>query len=375
MHVLVVTCAHRGDDARIVHREIRSLLEHDHQVTLIAPDPGEDGRRQDPAGLERYVIPRAEGRQRLRSWRAARRAARRFARVVDAAIVHDPELLVPLGIGRWHGATLVWDVHEDFVASVSDRRWIPGPVRPVVRAIVSLLETFARRRYRIVLAEDSYCDRFAGAPVVPNSTWVLDDPTPLDTSDPRVVYVGRLSRGRGVAALVSVGEELVRRGGPRLVLVGPADADTEPIVRDAVTRGAVEWRGPLPNPAAMELVRGAVAGLSLLGNHPNYVHSRPTKIVEYMAHGVPAIATPLPLASQMIVQSGAGVATQHWFGPELVNEVADAVVAYVSSPAMRGAHGVGGWQYVRDNLSWNSDGARFVGLIELWVADQLRLSS
>jgi len=168
---------------------------------------------------------------------------------------------------------------------------------------------------------------------------------------------------------------LVRRGGPRLVLVGPADTDTEPIVRDAVNRGVVEWYGPLPNPAAMELVRGAVAGLSLLGNHPNYVHSRPTKIVEYMAHGVPAIVTPLPLARQMIDASGAGVATQHWFGPELVNEVSDAVMAFASSPAMRGAHGVGGWQYVRDNLSWNSDGARFVGLIESWAEGHLRSSS
>lgn len=370
MHVLVVTCAHRGDDARIVHRQIRSLLEHDHTVTLIAPDPGDEARRQDPPGLERLVIPRASGRSRVRAWRAARRTARRFARVVDVVIMHDPELLLVLGVGRWHGATLVWDVHEDFVASVSDRRWIPGPVRPVVRASMGVLETFARRRYRILLAEDSYRSRFPNAPVVPNSTWVLDDPAPLDTADPRVVYVGRLSRGRGAAALVSVGEELVRRGGPRLVLVGAADADIEPVIRDAVNRGAVDWRGPLSNPEAMALVRGAVAGLSLLGNHPNYVHSRPTKVVEYLANGVPAISTPLPLATQMIEASGAGVVTHHWLGPELVNEVADAVMAYASSPAMRGEHGVSGWRYVRENLSWNSDGSRFVGVIEGMSARQ-----
>ena len=370
MHVLVVTCAHRGDDARIVHRQIRSLLEHDHTVTLIAPDPGDEARRQDPPGLERLVIPRASGRRRVGAWRAARRTARRFARVVDVVIVHDPELLVALGVGRWHGATLVWDVHEDFVASVSDRRWIPGPLRPVVRVLLGVLETFARRRYRIVLAEDSYRSRFPHAPVVPNSTWVLDDPAPLDTADPRVVYVGRLSRGRGAAALVSVGEELVRRGGPRLVLVGAADHDTEPVIRDAVNRDVVDWRGPLSNPEAMGVVRGAVAGLSLLGNHPNYVHSRPTKVVEYLANGVPAIATPLPLAAQMIEASGAGVVAHHWLGPELVSEVADAVMAYASSPAMRGEHGASGWRYVRENLSWNSDGARFVGVIEGMSARQ-----
>lgn len=368
MHVLVVTCAHRGDDARIVHRQIRSLLEHDHTVALIAPEPGDEARRQDPRGLERLVIPRAEGRRRWRAWWAVRRTARRFARVIDVVIVHDPELLPVLGVGRWHGATMVWDVHEDFVASVSDRRWIPWFVRPVVRRLVAGLEWFARRRYRVVLAEDSYRERFPEAPVVPNSTWVLDDPAPLDSADQRVVYVGRLSRGRGASSLVSVGEELVRRGGPRLVLVGAADADVEPVLRDAVRRGVVEWRGPLSNPEAMSVVRGAVAGLSLLGNHPNYVHSRPTKVVEYLANGVPAICTPLPLATQMIEASGAGVVTRHWMGPELATEVADAVMAYASSPAMRGEHGAEGWQYVRENLSWNSDGARFVGLLEGFAA-------
>jgi glycosyltransferase involved in cell wall biosynthesis len=284
--------------------------------------------------------------------------------VVDVVIVHDPELLPVLGVGRWHGATLVWDVHEDFVASVGDRRWIPTPLQPIVRRFVAVLEGFARRRYRILLAEDSYRSRFPNAPVVPNSTWVLGDPAPLDTGDPRVVYVGRLSRGRGISTLVSVGEELTRRGGPRLVLVGSADADCEPIVHDAVERGVVVWRGPLSNPEAMAVVRGAVAGLSLLGNHPNYVHSRPTKVVEYLANGVPAISTPLPLAAEMVESSRAGIVTHHWFGPELVSEVSDAVMAYASSPALRGEHGANGWRYVRDHLSWNSDGARFVGLLE-----------
>ena len=368
MHVLVITCAHRGDDARIVHRQIRSLLEHDHTVTLIAPDPGKEGRSQDPPGLERVVISRAVGRRRVSAWREARRVAHRFARVVDVVLVHDPELLPVIGIGRWHGARLVWDVHEDFSASIADRGWIPGRLQPLVKRLVGILEWFARRRFRVILAEDSYRIRFPEAPVVPNSTWVLDDPAPLDTADLRVVYVGRLSQGRGVSSLVSVGEELVRRGGPRLVLVGAADGDAKPVIDDAVARGVLEWRGSLSNPEAMGVVRGSVAGLSLLGNHPNYVHSRPTKVVEYLANGAPAISTPLPLAVEMIEESGAGVVTKHWLGPELVADVADAVMAYASSPALRGEHGANGWRYVRDHLSWNSDGARFVGLLEGFAA-------
>jgi glycosyltransferase involved in cell wall biosynthesis len=363
VNVVVVTVAHRGDDARIVHRQIRSLLEANHSVTLIAPDPG-DGRSQDPPGLERIAVRRAVGRRRVAAWRDARRAARRFTRIADVVIVHDPELVPAIGIGRWRRTQLVWDVHEDFVASVSDRRWIPRPLRPIVRRGLLLLEAVAKRRFHVILAEDSYQARFPSAPVVPNSTWVGQEPAAVDVGNPRVVYVGRLSRSRGVSTLVSLGEELTSRGGPRLVLVGPADADVAAVLDDAVRRGVLEWRGPLPNPEAMAIVRGAVAGLSLLSNHPNYVHSRPTKIVEYMAQGTPAISTPLPLAVEMIGASGAGVIAAHWFGPELVAEVADAVMAYMSSPALRGAHGQAGHEYVRRSLSWNADGATFVSLIE-----------
>lgn len=368
MQVVVVTVAHRGDDARIVHRQIRSLLEAEHAVTLIAPDPG-GARSQDPPGLERIVVGRAVGRQRVWAWWEARRAVRRFTRIADVVLVHDPELVPVIGVGRWRRTALVWDVHEDFVASVSDRRWIPRPARPMVRRALLVLEKLARRRFQVILAETAYGERFPHAPVVPNSTWVLDQPAE-GTRTARVVYVGRLSRSRGVSSLVSVADELVARGGPRLVLVGPADADVESVIADAVQRGVLEWLGALPNPEALAIVADSVAGLSLLSNHPNYVHSRPTKVIEYLAQGTPAISTPLPLAVEMIGASGAGVVTSAWFGPDLVTDVVDAVMAYQSSPALRGAHGEAGWRYVRDNLSWNSDGARFVGLLEGFSASR-----
>ena len=55
------------------------------------------------------------------------------------------------------------------------------------------------------------------------------------------------------------------------------------------------------------MLPGALAGLSLLQDLPNYRHSRPTKIVEYMAHGVPVVTTPLPVAVELVESAGAGV--------------------------------------------------------------------
>lgn len=371
MNVVVVTVAHRGDDARIVHRQIRSLVEAGHSVTLVAPDPGEESRRLDAPGLERIVVQRAVGRRRMSSWWQARRVLSRFARVADVILIHDPELVPVVGLGRWRNTVLVWDVHEDFVASVTDRRWLPKPIRPAVRMTLRAVQRFAERRFHIVIAEHSYGERFVGAPVVPNSTWVVPTPETV-ASDKRVVYVGRVSAGRGAAALVSLGDELTSRRGPRLVVVGPADRDVEAIMRDAHQRGVLEWRGPLANPEAMRLVDGAVAGLSLLLDEPNYRHSQPTKIMEYLAHGTPTITTPLPLAAELVGTSGGGVVTRHWSGPDLVTEVADAVMAFATSDELRNRTGLTGWSYVKDNVSWNADGAAFVRLLEEWVQSTRR---
>jgi hypothetical protein len=71
--------------------------------------------------------------------------------------------------------------------------------------------------------------------------------------------------------------------------VGSADGEARPELEPA---GVLRWRGYLPNAEAMRLLDGALAGLSLLHDQPNYRHSQPTKVIEYMAHGVPVLTTP-----------------------------------------------------------------------------------
>lgn len=363
MHIVAVTCSHRGDDARIVHRQARVLLEHGHRVTLVSSDPGDESRRLDPPGLERVFVPRATGRRRVGSWWAVRRALVSLRATADVILIHDPELIAVVTSARRGRAVYVWDVHEDYVAMAHDTVWIPTPFRSILASAVRAIEWYAKKRCRIMIAEDGYARRFRGAPVVPNTTWVNDGPTDVD-GDPRVVYVGRVSFDRGVRELVALGEELARRNGPRVVVVGPADAECKTLITDAHARGVVEWRGALPNPEAMAVVRGALVGLSLLHDIPNYRVSRPTKVMEYLACGTPVITTPLPLAALMVADSGSGVATTAWSGVDLVHEVADAVMAYAGSRSRRSAESHTGWQFVRDRWSWNSDGPRFVSVLE-----------
>lgn len=369
MHVVVVTVAHRGDDARIVHRQARALCEAGHGVTLIAPEPGEQARLSDPAGLVRVAVPRALGRRRVRAWRAARRELAGVGPSAQVVLVHDPELVPVVGWGwgrrrSWRKAALVWDVHEDFVASVAARPWIPAWARSAVGGLVRLVEGVARRRFHLLLAEDAYAQRLGDAPVVPNSTWVPEAPAPYE-QPPRAVYVGRVSAGRGVDALIAVGQGLRQAGSDiTLHIVGAADGDVEARLRQAHEAGEVVWHGPLPNPQAMALVRGALAGLSLLHDEANYRHSRPTKCVEYLANGVPVITTPLPLARELVEAAGGGAVTSGYHGPEVVIEVLGALTAWRNDEALRAHMATSGHAYVQGHHSWQRDGPAFVRLLE-----------
>ncbi len=360
MRVLVVTVVHVPLDARIHHRQIRALVDAGIEVTYAAPlaatgiDPSEL-----VAGVAVRDLPRAAGRRRLDALRAARELIAAEGPDHDLVLLHDPELALAVLASRGRSRGLppvVLDVHEDLAGSLPDRPWVPAVLRPLARRGAVALERAAERRLHLLLAEDGYRVRFTREhPVVANLPWMLPDPPPAGTHD-RVVYLGRVSTGRGAGELLAVAEALHADGGPRLEVAGPADADVEPALRAAAERGTLRWHGFVPNDRALELVAGSVAGLSLLHDLPNYRHSRPTKLVEYLACGVPVITTPLPAATELLAACGAGTCVA--FGDP------DAVVVAIRELADdrdRAARlGRAGRAHVAEHLSWDAAAPAFV---------------
>lgn len=363
MHIVVATVAHGGDDARIVHRQARILLEKGHQVTVAGPLP--TVATTDPPGLTRIGLHRASGFRRLSAWRGARLAIKALCQTadVDIIILHDIELL-PIIAGQVGNVPVVWDVHEDFVFSVQDRKYIPRALRGIIRSLVRQLERWACRNFHIILAEDSYRHRLGDHPVIRNSVWIPDEVPSSMRADqlPRAVYVGRISRGRGALELIEIGKRL--QGRVLLQLIGDADLDVRRELLSAHESGYITWLGRLPNPEANRLIQGSLTGFSLLHNLPNYVNSLPTKIVEYLAHGVPVITTDIPLAADLVRSSNGGVIVP-------MSDIVEASVAEINlrlkDPERRISQGKSGYQYVRDHHSWLVDGERFTALLESWA--------
>lgn len=356
LRALVVTTSHVPQDARILHRQIAALRLHGWDVTYVAPWSASD---QTPVGLATRSVPRAVGRRRARAALAARKHLRREARDHDLVLVHDLEL-VPVALSVRRARPLVWDVHEDNAASVGDRAWLPSLLRPMVRRIVGFAERYAARACAgLLLAERSYQTRFPSAStlVVENLPWRRAE-RQARRADPRAMYVGRLSAGRGLEALIAIGERL--RGLVEVVLVGPVDANDHGTLAAAVAEGNVRWLGALPNDQALREIEGSTAGLSLLRDLPNYRGSMPTKVLEYMACGVPVITTPLPLAVQVVERSGCG----HIVDFDDTDAAAAALLDVANDPERWEAMSSAGFEAVTRHLNWDDASKPFVSFLD-----------
>jgi glycosyltransferase involved in cell wall biosynthesis len=364
VRVVVATIVHHPADARIYYRQIRALLEAGHQVTYIAPSEAEkfSAERTGPQ-LQVIGVPRAMGRNRLGALRAARRELARHAPAADLLLIHDPELLLALPPRRRRPPT-VWDVHEDTAAALSTKAWLPRPLRPAAAAAVHAAERLAERHMYLILAEQGYVPRFSRThPVVPNTTYVpqtTPPPAPPGAA-PQVVYVGHLSPDRGVGEMIEVAT-LLRPHGIDVELIGPADARARAMIEPAQAQGLLHWPGFVPNDQAMAMVDGALAGLSLLQDEPNFRHSMPTKVVEYMARGVPVVTTPLPAAAELVTRYECGFVVP--FGDP--RAAADAVLQLAGDASLRAKMGSRGHEAARSSLGWSADAQAFVAQLEAW---------
>jgi glycosyltransferase involved in cell wall biosynthesis len=382
MRVVVCTVVHHPADARIFYREIRALLDAGHDVTYIAPhgesvtptsasgsiaqtatlegaESANDPRTGHSGVLTPVTIPRAAGRRRLGALRAAKAAMAEHAAGADLLLVHDPELLLVLPPRR-HRPPTVWDVHEDTAAALTTKAWLPTWLRPIAAGGVISAERLAERRLHLILAEHGYNARFAGThPVVPNTTYVPGTAAPPG-GPRRVVYVGWLSPDRGSAEMVELGR-LLKPHGIAVELIGQADQ----AARAHIQAGgdAVHWHGFVPNEEALRLVEGALAGLSLLQDEENFRHSMPTKVAEYMARGVPAVTTPLPLAVELVEAADGGLIVPF----NAPKAAADAILKLDADPDLRVKMGLRAHEYALHNLAWPPHAAAFVTQLEAWA--------
>lgn len=286
--VLVITTVHWADDTRIRERLIRTLSP-DFAVSYAARSPGPSDR----SGLEFIELRGGRLRRNLMVLRLC------VGDQWDILILHDPETLFAGIVARLiKQKPVVFDVHEDVPATALTRDWVPGWLRRPLSWAARESLRLAEKVLEITLAEPGYARLFRDRhPVFPNYPDTSRYPDPIANSNGEVVHLGDTTIVRGAEVAVDACSEL----GMPLRLIGRVAQGTRATLQARSGLGdRLVFEGVLPNPLALEQVAVSSVGLAPLLDIPNYRHSQPTKVLEYLALGVPVVASDLPGTSELV---------------------------------------------------------------------------
>jgi glycosyltransferase involved in cell wall biosynthesis len=293
--VVMLTTVHAATDDRIFYREAVTLAASGLTVAVIGPHPRSE--ILDGVWIEALTSPPSRLRRFFQGVEVVRRAKRLRGRVF---IFHDPELFGAALVLRTLGKKVVYDCHENVPAQILQKHWIPRPMRRFMSAAAWTVEWFGSRCLSGVAAA-----REAILPRFPKNRRILvrNFPTklalasvhgqPVHLRDNILIYAGGLSRLRGIADLVEAFQHIAPQEA-QLWLVGKFEnaAFEQEILATAGPN--VKWLGWMQHPEVLKLYASAKIGISLLHPTPSHRNSQPIKLYEYLAAGLPMLASNFP---------------------------------------------------------------------------------
>ena len=357
-----LTSVHRPFDSRIFHKECRTLLAAGFDVALVAAHD----RDEMVDGVHVVPIPKV-GRRLARFWRSGWDVLRRATELDgDVYHFHDPEL-IPVGLVlRLRGKRVIYDVHEDLPRDVLDKAWIPAWLRRVVAAAAGGVEAVAVRCLdAVVWANPEVPRRFPSRstvrvrnlPVVGELS--QEGARPYRSRPYEAVYVGGLTASRGAREMVEAMADLPPGRDAALVLAGEFEPP-ELAARLADLAGwehvsAVGWQD---RAGVARVLSRARVGLVTLHPTPAYPWAYPVKLFEYMAAGLPVVASDFPVWRRVVEGAGCGLLVDP-MDPAAIAKAIDWIFAH---PDEAEAMGRRGKEAVLTHYNWEAEGRILVAL-------------
>jgi len=365
--VVHFTTVHPRGDTRIRVKEVPALAGGLERSVVLYVQDGE-GDAQEVNRISVADTGRCEGgrlgRMTQGTWRMYRALRRARPQV---AHFHDPEL-IPVGLAlQLSGVRVVYDVHEDVPRQILSKHWIPAFVRRPVSWVAEAAEWLAVRAFDgVVAATPTIAGRFpehktATVQNFPILSEVLSpEPMPYAERPADFAYVGGISGIRGAREMVEAIDRL-GYGAARLQMAGGFQPDQ---LRQELgeLRGwsQVCYHGWVSRPKVAQLLGRVRAGLVVLHPTMNYPDAYPVKMFEYMAAGLPVIASDFPLWRRIVDGAGCGLLVD----PLDPSAIAKAMQWMRDHPAEAEAMGQRAREAVEATYNWEPESRKLVGLYE-----------
>src|SRR5687768_11729801 len=351
-----------------VEKEARTLTGAGSEVTVVADAAPGLPERETRDGSTVVRVPRtAAAIPGLRFLLQQARLARVLRRLQPTVLhAHDTNALIPVALAaRALGIPFVYDAHDLWLGRPRRERsriyfamnqlfysLVERLLVPRAAATLTVSPPIARhleRKYGIdpVALVPNYPDR--PGDIQRRDIRTLRGGERIPADEPIILYLGGLMAGRGLEQLVDA-MALLEWG--HLVMLGDGFIGGA-LLRQAAAAGNAHRVHVLPPVAPAQVV--AYAASATLGVSPivpsclNYRYSLPNKLFQYMAAGIPVVASDFPQVRSIVEDAGCG---------ELVDTtrpraIADAIQGILADPGAAIAMGERGREAVEKKYNWS----------------------
>lgn len=360
--VKLATYIHSAFDTRIFVKEALTLHNNDFTVSIIVPHKSDEEKN----GIQIFAV-----NQYLSGFKKL------FITPIDIFFkalgqsknsifhIHDSQLLFIGFLLKLTGRTVIYDAHEDTLLQTKYQHWIPGIIRGPYAWFYYVLEKLTGLFFDWVIVAEPVIEKYYPAkrtslirnfPV--SDSFKLLPKDEYASRKSQIVYVGLISEARGASKMAEACEITSKEIDLKLVLGGKFSPES---LKNVIAGNQnIEYIGWLTHEEMIQRLYDSRVGIIIPEPNPRYRTNYPVKLFEYMAAGLPVIASKFGEASKFVIECDGGILVD----PENTTEISEAMIKILSSPEMAEKMGKRGKELIITKYNWENESNKLVELYD-----------
>ena len=359
--VCVVTTIHQDYDARIYDRGLKSLVESGFKIVLVSP-----WKKADQSSVNhdwRHVVPvKSRVGRVLLGFRTFVECLKVDTKVFH---IHDIDFLSWAVLLKFiKRAEVIYDCHENYPEEILyNRAWIHAWLRWPIACLTRLIENMLCRMVsNCVVVVPSLYDRFKK--IGCNVELIRNFPNVKVCSDidhnKGLIYIGAVSHAYGMDTLIEIARKLKKQGhNYRITVVDKfksniKKSDFADIVNNELLNVEIVER--VRPEDLYKIMKLGHIGLSVEKDLPNMHLGYRGKIFEYMAYGVPVIASAVDSNKYLVGKYDSGLLVE----PDDVDGFVSSIVGIYNDIERLNYYIGNGYNAINSEFTWHIEREKLI---------------
>lgn len=373
MRICHVTSVHRRYDVRIFHKESKTLRQSGYDVTLLVNDDKND---EVISGVK-FISLNYQPKNRYQRMVKVTKLLLVRALEIDADIyhLHDPELLTLALKLKRKGKKVIFDSHEDYLLTITEKKWLPKLLRPLIRFLYQKYEKRIIKRIDGAIVcyhwtRDRYLKYNQNVSMIFNFP-IIDKnlPYPLtDYTKRAVAFAGGIKSEWCHKEIILALEKLKD---VKYELAGDIQDNYDQVITPMKGWKQVNYHDKISHSEVYQNVyANSSIGMALLdyiaqckGNIGNLSN---TKLFEYMYVGLPIIGTDFKLWKEVIETENCGICVN----PHDVTKISETIKYLLDNPLVMKQMGENGHRAILEKYNWNTEAKKLLAIYEIVRGEQ-----